>query len=158
MGWWRKQQNVWRGWFNYVAFYQRLSTRDWMIDVFGCVGLAIGSAWPDQVLPIRSDATAWRASLAGCRVHGNVDLSKKNVGWTLWSARCRFFFPIVARCLKIAWSQQMTGKERTQDERKTLEIGQLNENKGQWRKLDAKMEHFYKFAPFFFAASYNSII
>lgn len=47
-----------------------------MIDLFGRAGLLEEAHTLIKSLPIKSDATAWRALLAACRVYGNVDLGK----------------------------------------------------------------------------------
>ncbi|KAL8111963.1 hypothetical protein AgCh_019606 [Apium graveolens] len=47
-----------------------------MIDLFGRAGLLEEAHKLIKSLPIKSDATAWRALLAACRVYGNVDLGK----------------------------------------------------------------------------------
>ncbi|WOG88831.1 hypothetical protein DCAR_0208066 [Daucus carota subsp. sativus] len=47
-----------------------------MIDLFGRAGLLEEAHNLIKSLPIKSDATAWRALLAACRVYGNVDLGK----------------------------------------------------------------------------------
>lgn len=47
-----------------------------MIDLFGRAGLLEEAHKLIKSLPIKSDATAWRAILAACRVYGNVDLGK----------------------------------------------------------------------------------
>ncbi|KAK1376485.1 Pentatricopeptide repeat-containing protein [Heracleum sosnowskyi] len=47
-----------------------------MIDLFGRAGLLEEAHNLIKSLPIKSDAAAWRALLAACRVYGNVDLGK----------------------------------------------------------------------------------
>ncbi|XP_050237804.1 pentatricopeptide repeat-containing protein At1g26900, mitochondrial [Mercurialis annua] len=48
-----------------------------VIDLLGRAGLLEEAHDLIQRLPIRSDATAWRALLAACRVYGNVELAKR---------------------------------------------------------------------------------
>ncbi|XP_015576852.2 pentatricopeptide repeat-containing protein At1g26900, mitochondrial [Ricinus communis] len=47
-----------------------------MIDLLGRLGLLEEAHDLIKRLPIRSDATAWRALLAACRVYGNVELGE----------------------------------------------------------------------------------
>ncbi|XP_059655885.1 pentatricopeptide repeat-containing protein At1g26900, mitochondrial [Cornus florida] len=47
-----------------------------VIDLLGRAGLLEEAYQLIKSLPIKGDATAWRALLAGCRVHGNVGLGE----------------------------------------------------------------------------------
>ncbi|KAK9107659.1 hypothetical protein Syun_023670 [Stephania yunnanensis] len=47
-----------------------------MIDLLGRAGLLDDAYELIKSLPVEKDATAWRALLAACRVHGNVELSR----------------------------------------------------------------------------------
>ncbi|XP_057949976.1 pentatricopeptide repeat-containing protein At1g26900, mitochondrial [Malania oleifera] len=48
-----------------------------MIDLLGRAGLIEEAYKLIKRLPTKSDTTAWRALLAACRVHGNVDLGER---------------------------------------------------------------------------------
>ncbi|OAY49992.1 pentatricopeptide repeat-containing protein At1g26900, mitochondrial [Manihot esculenta] len=59
------------------GFLPKIEHYGCMIDLLGRAGLLDEAHALIKRLPIRSDATAWRALLAACRVYGNVELGER---------------------------------------------------------------------------------
>lgn len=63
-------------WIRECSFSPSIEHYGCMIDLLGRAGLLEEAHEMIKNLPIESDATAWRALLAACRVHGNVKLGE----------------------------------------------------------------------------------